>query len=278
MRERTGGHWWLRQELTLTYAGAKPDDAVVVAGEWWPTDYAGPALLSLDSEVARELGIDVGDTVSFTILGREIAATVANLRRIDWEGMGLNFSVVFAPGTLEGAPQTHVASAVVAPAAETAVFKAVSDALPSVTIIRVKDLIERVTGLIEQIGTAVRGVSLLTIAAGVLVLAGAVAAGRRQRLYDSVILKVLGATRADVLRATVLEYAILGTLTVVLAAAAGTLAAWSAVTFLMEMDFAFALLPVAQAGAGGLVLVVLLGLAGTWTVLSQRPAPVLRTA
>ncbi len=277
MRERTGGHWWLRMELTFTYAGIAPTDPVV-AGQWWPADYSGPALISLDSEVARELGIVVGDAVSFSILGRQIPATVANLRRVDWEGMGLNFSVIFAPGTLERAPQTHVGSAVVAPAAETAVFAAVSSAMPSVTIIRVRDLIERVTGLIEQIGTAVRGVSVLTIAAGVLVLAGAVAAGRRQRLYDSVILKVLGATRADVLRATLLEYAILGALTAVLAAAAGTLAAWGTVTFLMEMDFGFAFLPVAQAAAGGLVLVVLLGLAGTWTVLSQRPAPVLRSA
>ena len=277
MRQRSGGHWWLRMELTFTYAAAPPVDPVV-AGQWWPADYSGPALISLDSEVARELGIKVGDAVSFSILGREIPATVANLRRVDWEGMGLNFSVMFAPGTLERAPQTHVGSAVVAPAAETAVFTAVSNAMPSVTIIRVRDLIERVTGLIEQIGTAVRGVSILTIAAGVLVLAGAVAAGRRQRLYDSVILKVLGATRADVLRATLLEYAILGVLTAVLAAAAGTLAAWGTVTFLMEMDFGFALLPVAQAAAGGLVLVVVLGLAGTWTVLSQRPAPVLRSA
>ena len=277
MRERTGGHWWLRMELTFTYASIAPPDPVV-AGQWWPADYSGPALISLDSEVARELGIIVGDAVSFSVLGREIPATVANLRRVDWEGMGLNFSVIFAPGTLERAPQTHVGSAVVAPAAETAVFAAVSSAMPSVTIIRVRDLIERVTGLIEQIGTAVRGVSVLTIAAGVLVLAGAVAAGRRQRLYDSVILKVLGATRADVLRATLLEYAILGALTAVLAGAAGTLAAWGTVTFLMEMDFGFALLPVAQAAAGGLVLVVLLGLAGTWTVLSQRPAPVLRSA
>jgi putative ABC transport system permease protein len=278
LRERMGGHWWLRQELTFTYVGAQPSDEEVVAGQWWQTDYAGPPLISLDANVARELGINVGEAVTFSILGREVAATVANLRRIDWEGMGLNFSVIFAPGTLERAPQTHVGSAVVAPEAEAQVFAAVAEALPSVTIIRVRDLIERVTGLIEQIGVAVRGVSILTIAAGVLVLAGAVAAGRRQRLYDSVILKVLGATRADVLRATVLEYAILGALTAVLAAAAGTLAAWGTVTFLMEMEFSFAFLPVAQAAAGGLALVVLLGLAGTWTVLSQRPAPVLRTA
>ncbi len=278
LRDQRGGHWWLRMEVGFTYAARMPAATVLSEGAWWPADYAGPPLVSLDAEVARELGIHIGDAVAFTILGREIGGTVANLRRVEWEGMGLNFSVIFAPGALERAPQTHVASAVVAPEMENAVFTAVTGALPNVTVIRVRDIIERVTGLIAQIGTAVRGVSLLTISAGVLVLAGAVAAGRRQRLYDSVILKVLGATRGDVLRATVLEYAILGGLTALLAALAGTLAAWGAVTFLMEMDFGFVLLPVAEAALGGVALVVALGLAGTWTVLGQRPAPVLRTA
>lgn len=277
LREEIGGHWWLRQEVGFTYSAKPPEDVVLSAGAWWPADYSGPAQISLDAEIARELNIHLGDSVSFTILGREIPAQVANLRRVNWEGMGLNFSVIFAPGALERAPQTHVASAVVEPRVENAVFTAVSSALPNVTIIRVREVLERVTGLIAQIGVAVRGVSLLTISAGVLVLAGAIAAGRRQRLYDSVILKVLGATRADVLRATLIEYLLLGTLTAVLAGAVGTLSAWGAVTFLMDMRFTFAWAPVLQATAAGVGLVILLGLAGTWTVLGQRPAPVLRT-
>ncbi len=277
LREELGGHWWLRQEIGFTYRATPPDDLLLAEGTWWPMDYSGPAQISLDAEIARELNIRLGDTVSFTILGREIPAQVANLRRVNWEGMGLNFTVIFAPGALERAPQTHVASAIVAPNSETSVFTTVTGALPNVTVIRVREVLERVTGLISQIGVAVRGVSLLTITAGVLVLAGAIAAGRRQRLYDSVILKVLGATRGDVLRATLLEYALLGALTAALAAAVGTLSAWGAVTFLMEMDFGFAWVPVLQAAAGGVALVILLGLAGTWTVLGQRPAPVLRT-
>ena len=277
LREERGGHWWLRQEIGFTYRAAPPAGLVLEQGIWWPADYAGPALISLDAEIGRELGIQLGDTISFSLLGREISAQVASLRRVDWEGMGLNFSVIFAPGALERAPQTHVASAVVEPAAENGVFIAVSNAMPNVTIIRVREVLERVTGLIAQIGVAVRGVSLLTISAGVLVLAGAIAAGRRQRLYDAVILKVLGATRWDVLRATLLEYAILGSLTACLAAAVGTLSAWGAVRFLMDMDFAFAWVPVLQAAGGGVALVILLGVAGTWTILGQRPAPVLRT-
>lgn len=278
LRSERGGHWWLRMEIGFTYSARPPENMVLEAGTWWPADYSGPPLISLDAEVARELGIGIGDVVAFTILGREIAGTVANLRRVEWDGMGLNFSVIFAPGALERAPQTHVGSAVVAAANENAVFAAVSDTLPNVSVIRVRDVLQRVADLISQIGTAVRSVSLLTVAAGVLVLAGAVAAGRRQRLYDSVILKVLGATRTDVLRATLLEYAILGVLTALLAAAAGTFAAWGAVHFLMEMDFRFAIIPAGEAALGGIALVVALGLAGTWTVLGQRPAPVLRTA
>ena len=276
VREQRGGHWFLRGGRVMTYAAALPADAAVVAGEWWDRDYAGPPVLSLDEEVSRETGIGIGDILAFTILGREVAGTVVNLRRVDWEDMGLNFSVIFAPGALESAPQTHVASAVMDRGAEEAVFRAVTETFANVTAIRVRDVIERVTGLIVRIGTAVRAVSVLTIAAGVLVLAGAIAASRRMRLYDSVILKVLGATRGDVLRANLMEFALLGLLTAALAAAAGTAAAWAVVRFVMEAPFALEAAPVLGAAAGGAGLVVVLGLAGTWRVLGQRPAPVLR--
>lgn len=273
-----GGHWFLHSEIGFTYAAEPPDKLELEAGVWWPADYAGPNALSLDAEVARESGIGLGDTLAFTILGREVSGTVANLRHVEWEDMGLNFSVIFAPGALEDAPQTHVASAVVDPAAEDAVFRAVTNTFANVSTIRVREVLERATGIIGRIGAAVRAVSLLTIAAGVLVLAGAIAAGRRARLYDSVILKVLGATRADVLRANLLEYAVLGAATAAVALVVGSAAAWATVVFVMESGFQLAIGSALVSAAGGTVLVVVLGLAGTWRILGQRPAPVLRTA
>ena len=270
------GHWFLHSEIGFTYARDMEPGTVLAEGAWWPASYTGPPAISLDASVATQLGITLGDTVTFNILGREIEAEVVNLRRVDWEGMGLNFSVIFAPGALEDAPQIHMAAAVVEPFAEDAVFDAVTDQFANITTIRVRDVIERATGLLETIGAAVRSISALTIAAGVLVLAGAIAAGRRGRVYDSVILKVLGARRADVLRAHVAEFAILGLITAAMAAVAGSVAAWAVVRFAMEADWQFDAIAVGTAAAGGMALVVALGLAGTWRILGQKVAPVLR--
>lgn len=272
------GHWFVHSEIGFTYAADIEPETVLTDGQWWPANYQGPPAISLDSSVAREMGIAVGDTVTFNILGRDIVAQVANLRRVDWQAMGINFSVIFAPGALEDAPQIHMASAVVDEAAEDAVFDAVTGQFANITAVRVRDVIERATGILDKIGAAVRAISALTLFAGVLVLAGAIAAGRRGRVYDSVILKVLGARRADVLRAHVAEFAILGLITAGIAALAGTVAAWAVVRFAMEADWLFDPVAVLGSAAGGMALVVVLGLAGTWRILGLRPAPVLRTA
>ena len=270
-------HWFVRSELGFTYAAEMTDGTVLTDGQWWAASYDGPPTISLDSSVAEQLSIAVGDTVTFNILGREIVAQIANLRRVGWQSMGINFSVIFAPGALENAPQIHVASAVVDAAAEDAVFDAVTQTFTNITAVRVRDVIERTTGLLEKIGTAVRAISALILGAGVLVLAGAIAAGRRGRVYDSVILKVLGARRIDVLKVHLLEFAVLGLITGIVAAATGTLVAWAVVRFAMDGDWLFDVPAVVGSAGGGMVLVVILGLAGTWRILGQRPAPVLRT-
>ncbi len=272
------GHWFVHSEIGFTYAADMKAETVLTDGQWWPADYQGPPAISLDSSVAREMGIAVGDTVTFNILGRDIVAQVANLRRVDWQAMGINFSVIFAPGALEDAPQIHMASAVVDEASEDAVFDAVTGQFANITAVRVRDVIERATGILDKISAAVRAISALTLFAGVLVLAGAIAAGRRSRVYDSVILKVLGARRADVLRVHVTEFAILGLITAAIAALAGTVAAWAVMRFAMEADWLFDPVAVLGSAAGGMALVVVLGLAGTWRILGLRPAPVLRTA
>ena len=271
-------HWFYRAELGFSYRATLPDGVMLTAGSWWPPSYTGPAQISLDADVAAETGIALGDTITVDILGRPVSGTVANLRRVEWRGYGLNFSMLFSPGVLEAAPQTHVASATVTPAGEDALFKSVTAKFANVTAIRTREVIERITGLIGDIGTAVRWVSAITIVAGVLVLAGAVAAGRRTRLYDSVILKVLGATRADVLRAYLIEYSILGAATALLATVVGSAGAWAVITFVMDERFVFVVPAVLTAAVGGMLLVVALGIAGTFRLLGQRPAPVLRTA
>lgn len=268
--------WAVRGDRALTYAGRPEADAKVTAGKWWPPDYSGPPLISLDAGLARGFGIGVGDTLTFNILGREVTARIANLRDIDWRSLRFDFAVVFAPGTLEGAPQTYIGAVHAPPAAANAIEKAVTDRFANVSTIQVREALEEAARLLAGVGSAVRAAASVTILAGILVLAGAVAAARRRRLYDAIVFKVLGATRLRVLKAFVLEYGILGLATGAIAAAVGGVAAWAVIVFLMEGDWVFLPGDTALTVTLGLLVTLAVGFAGTWRALGQKAAPYLR--
>ena len=268
--------WILAGDRGITYSAALPRHSTVTAGSWWPTDYAGPPLISIHQSVAEAFGIGPGATLSINILGRSIEATVANVRAADFSSMAINFTMVFAPGTLEGAPQTWVATVRATPDAETQVQRAVLQRFPNITMVRVQDALDTVSEMLGHIGTAVRIVAGITLAAGTLVLAGAVAAGHRRRVYDAVVLKVLGATRGDVLRAFLLEYGLLGLLTAVIAGGIGTLTAWAVLRFLMRWEWSFLPSAVITTALLSTVITLAFGFYGTWRALGQPSAPLLR--
>ena len=270
-----GASWFVNGERGLTYAATPPEGADVVAGAWWPEDYAGPPAISLDAEIAGELGIGVGDTLTFNILGRRVTAEIHNLRTIDWSRIRAEFATIFAPGALEDLPQTHVAAVGVTPEAEDRLHRAVTDRFANVSAVRIRDVLETVADVFSRIAVAVRASAGVTVAAGLLVLAGAVAAGYRRRVYDAVVLKVLGATRADVMRAFVVEYAMLGAVTALLAAAVGTAGSHAVMRFVMEGDWEFDPFAVAVTVAAGIAVTVLLGFAGTWKALGENVMAVL---
>ena len=268
--------WATRSERGLTYAAAMPEGSRLVAGEWWPADYRGPPQVSFDAELARGMGLAVGDTITFNVLGREIAARIANLRRVQWRTVGMNFTVIFAPGTLESAPHSHIAAVYAPPDAEMGLLAAVNAELPNVSGVRVRDALESAAGILETIGVALRSTATVTLLAGLLVLAGAIAAGHRRRVYDAVVLKVLGATRWRVLRAFLLEYGLLGLVTAAIAAALGAIVAWAVLTLAMRSPWTF--LPGTAIGTALLCLAVMLlfGFVGTWQAMRQKPAALLR--
>ncbi|MBT7760446.1 MAG: FtsX-like permease family protein [Rhodospirillaceae bacterium] len=268
--------WAVRGDRGLTYTGPPPPDAHIVEGAWWPPDYTGPPLVSLDVNIAKGMGIGIGDHLTVNVLGREITAEIANLRRIDWSTLGINFVIVFAPGALEGAPHTFIATAKTTPAAELPLQTAVTDTYPNITAIRIREALEAVNQILRNIGIAVRSTAAVTLAAGILVLAGAIAANHRRRVYDAVVLKVLGATRGRILATYFLEYALLGLITALLAVFVGTAAAYGVVAQIMGMPWYW--LPNGAAITTLICLVVTIGagMAGTWMALSQKPAPLLR--
>jgi putative ABC transport system permease protein len=269
--------WVTRGDRGITWSAEPPSrGSKVVEGNWWPPDYSGPPLISFDKAAADAFGIGIGDSMTFNVLGREITAKISNLREIDWATMGVNFMVIFSPGVLDGAPQINVATLRIPQGREQALETAVTKAFPNVSAIRVRDILADVNRIMTSIDTAMKAIAGIAITAGILVLSGAIAAGRRQRIYDAVILKTLGATRADVLGAYLIEFALLGLATAGIAAAAGSLAAWAVTTYLMHLDWSFT--PAAMAWTTAICVLATMGFGvmGAWRALGQKAAPLLR--
>ncbi|WP_372618474.1 ABC transporter permease [Falsiroseomonas sp.] len=274
VREDT--RWALRGDRGLTYAATPPEGTRLVAGEWWPADYDGPPLLSFDANIAEGWGIGLGSVITVNVLGRDIDLKIASLREIQWRGLGINYVMVASPGLLEAAPHTHIATVRSTPETETGVLRAITDAFPNVSGIRVRDALEAVAGLLSRVGVALQATSSVTLLAGMLVLAGAVAAGQRRRVRDAVVLKTVGATRSQIRAAWLVEFGILGLVAGLLAAAAGSAASWAVVRFVMRGEWVFLPGTLAVVVAGCVVLTLGFGYVGTALALRVRPAPLLR--
>ena len=268
--------WAIRGERGLTWSAEPPEGAEIVAGNWWPADYRGPPLISFDANLAHAFGLRPGDRIAFNILGRTVEAEIANLRRIAWRTLRMQFTTIFAPGALERAPQTYIATVRAPPEAETGLTAAMAAALPNVSAIRVKDALAAVTELIGQMGIAIRLVAAVGLAAGLAVLAGAIAAGRRRRQRDAVVFKVLGATRSDLVRSYLLEFAMLGGVAALLGCLLGLAAGYVLLERVMDIAWTAPVATAAGTALAAIAVTALFGFLGTWRLLGQPAAPALR--
>ncbi len=269
--------WVLEGDRGVTFADAPPEGSEIVAGRWWDADYSGPPLVSLEAGVAEGLGLKIGDRITLNVLGRDVTATIYNLRQVNWRSLAINFVFVFSPHTFEGAPYTVLVTAALPSAVgESALMRAAARDFPSVATVRVRDALDTIEALTAKLALAIPSASGLALASSVLVLASALAANRRARILDAVILKILGATRARLMATFLIEYAALGAATAAFGVAAGTLAAYVVVVEIMGFDFVFAPEPAFAAAGAGLALTVGLGMIGAWRILGQKPAAFLR--
>ncbi len=268
--------WALRGDRGLTYAANPPEGTRIVAGDWWPPDYDGPPLVSFDAGLARGWGVRIGDVIRVNVLGRDIDLRVASLRDIAWRSLSLNFAMIASPGLLSQAPHGHIATVRVPEAAQGALLRAVTDALPNVTGIRVADILAALADLLDRVAAALAATGSLTLLAGGLVLIGAVAAGQRRRAQEAVILKVLGASRAQIRAAWLVEFGALGLAAGLIAALVGTVASWGVTHYIMDSDWTF--LPGTLGGTLMVCLATMLvfGYAGTAAALRAKAAPLLR--
>jgi putative ABC transport system permease protein len=276
-----GARWVLDGDRGITYAATLPEGSKLTAGEWWKPDHTGSNLISFDQELAGELGLKIGDKLIVNVLGRNIEATIANLRSVEWRSLGINFVMVFSPNVFAGAPYTTLATLTFPnkedTARELALLRDTAAAFPSVTTVRVRDALQAVNDIVSQLATAIRGASVLALVASILVLSGALAAGHRARVYEAVVLKTLGATRPRLLLAFVLEYGIIGLATAAFGFAAGVMSAYIIITMIMDLEFSMLWFAAILAVIVGLSVTILLGLLQTWRILGQKPAPYLRS-
>lgn len=278
VRERAGEDgertFYYTREYVLTATDELPAGNVVTRGRWGAAS-TGPRI-SVEEVMARRIGIDVGSRLTFDVQGVPVEAEVGSLRRVDWQSLTTNFFVIFSAGALDGAPTTFVGTVRAPAAAERAVQDAVARAFPNVTAIPVRDVLERVSAVLDHIGLAIRLVALFTVATGVVVMAGALTATRYQRLYESVVLRTLGAPRATVARAFAVEYGCLGAAAGVGGTALAAVLAWAILTFALDTPWRFDARPLALGVGATIALSVGVGFLATFRLLGAKPLPVLR--
>lgn len=272
--------WALEGDRGVTFAAKAPLGSEVVEGAWWPSDYSGPPLVSMEKQVADGLGLRVGDAVVVNVLGRDIAAKIANLRKVNWRSFAINFVLVYSPNTFKGAPYSELVSTSLpsgaGPEKEMALLRDAARDFPEVASVRVRDALETVETLVGKLALAIRALTGVALLTSVLVLAGALAANRRARLADATILKIIGATRTRLTWMFLIEYAILGAATAAFGVGAGALTAYLVVERIMQSDFVFDWAAALAAAWGGLAFTIGLGMIGAWRILGQKPAVFLR--
>lgn len=270
-------HWVLQGDRGVTYSDLPGEGTIITDGEWWPEDYSGPPLISFAAEEGAEMGLQIGDTITTNILGRDITATIASFREVSFEDAGIGFIMSMNPAALAGAPHSWISTVYSEPQAEAAILRDLAGQYPNITAIRVRDAIDKVVDLLASISAATRYGALATLLTGFLVLIGAAAAGERARTFEAAVLKTLGASRGRILRSFALRSALLGLAAGIVALTAGIAGGWAVSTFIMETSYT----PIwGSAGAiilGGMAATTSAGLLFAMRPLGAKPARVLRS-
>jgi putative ABC transport system permease protein len=268
--------WAVRGDRGFTEAAQQPENATLTAGTWWDADYTGAPLVSLDQNIARGLGLGVGDTITVNILGQDVTAKIANLRAINWMSMSMNFTFVFNKGGLGALPRTYIVTAKAEGTAKPALERSIAEAMPNISAIPVADALKTAEDMINTGSNAVALAALVAVISGVCVLVGAMAIGQDKRIKEAITLKVLGATPAMLWRIYILEFSVLGGLVAGIALGLGSLAAWAVITHVMHLPFHLAIVPALAVLALGLTITIALGFLGSYQALRSKPASLLK--
>lgn len=276
-KEERRKKWYLTREYVLTFLQDLPKDNKVVQGEWWkPGQVFTKPLISIEEDAAKQLGLTVGDTVELDIQGTPVTGEISSIRQVEWGNFSTNFYMIFSPGSLDGAPHTYVATVRVAPSEELALQQAVVASFPNVTAINMGEVLDSFARVLDRLSLAIRAVALFCVLSGGLVMAAALAATRYRRLYESVVLKALGATRSVIVRSFAAEYALLGALGGFLGCVLASALSWAVLSTVFDLSWSLQPAVLAMGFAATITLTMLVGFLSTYRILGQPPLAVLR--
>jgi putative ABC transport system permease protein len=277
---RNGEHgtsWYFTREYVLTFLDRLPKDNVVTKGVWWDQDaHSHEALVSLEEEAARHLGLDLGSTIEFDIQGTVLPATVSSIRHVEWNNFSTNFYMILSPGSLEGAPFTFVATVSVKPEAEVNLQQAVVQAFPNVTAINIGEVMQTFARVLEHLSFAIRAIAVFCLLAGGIVMAAALATTRYRRLYESVVLKALGATRTLIAFSFAAEYAFMGAIAGLIGTLLASALSWGVLYFFFDLPWTLQPAVLINGLVFTMVLTLAVGFLSTFRILGQRPLAILR--
>lgn len=222
------------------------------------------------------LGLEIGSFVEFDIQGATVSAEVRSIRKVEWGNFSTNFYMIFSPGALKGAPFTYVATVRVLPDQEVPLQQAVVASFPNISAIHIGDVLEGFVRVLDRLSLAIRAVALFCVVAGGLVMAAALAATRYRRLYESVILKALGATRGLIARAFAIEYALLGAVAGLIGLTLGTVLSWILLRYVFDLPWSIHPRVLGSGLLLTMLLTLIVGFASTYRILGQRPLSILR--
>ena len=270
--------WAVRGDRGISASATIPENAKLIMGQWWPEDYKGPPLLSVDERFIEGMNLDIGSTLTLNILGEEITAEVASARDIDYTTFQMNFALMLSPGSIDRFPRTYLATVHLDGTLdeEAELVRSISNNLPGITIIRTTEVVEIVRDIIQHIATALRITVSISLFAGLLVLTSALSATIEQRLYDTAVLKVLGARQRDILKSCTAEWMLLALITSAIAAVIGTFSSWLINSHFRNEDFAIMPEVTLATIAACIMVIWITGYIGNRSLFRMRPAGLLR--
>jgi len=270
-------NWYFTREYVLTFLDDLPKDNVITKGTWWKLGqvFENP-LVSVEEEAAQNLGVDLGSTIEFGIQGATISAEVSSIRKVEWGNFSTNFYLILSPGSLKGAPFTYVATVRVPPEKEVPVQQAVVAEFPNVTAINIGDVLDSFAQILDRLSLAIRAIAVFCILAGAIVMAAALATTRYRRLYESVILKALGATRGLIARSFAVEYALLGMAAGLIGIMLASALSWAVLYFVLDLPWTLQPAVLVTGFVLTVILTITVGFLSTFRILGQRPLAVLR--